>query len=158
MCRRCGKLSGMSRSSIFDVAGGEPAFARFAAAFHQRCLDEPVLSHPFSHPGNPEHVDRLADYWAEVFGGPPGYSAFGGHSAMLAIHAGQGADEDLGDRFIACFIQAADDAALPEDAELRSALRAYITWAVEETLSYSPAGATVPEGLPMPRWGWNGLQ
>jgi hypothetical protein len=41
-----------------------------AAAHHRRCLEDPVLNHPFSHPGNPQHVQRLADYWAEVFGGP----------------------------------------------------------------------------------------
>ena len=144
---------------MFDFAGGEQAFATFAVAFHQRCLDEPVLSHPFSHPGNPEHVDRLADYWSEVFGGPPRYStSFGGHSAMLDVHAGQGADEDLGDRFVACFLLAADDAGMPEDPEFRAALRAYIEWAVDEVLSYSPAGTNVPERLPVPRWGWHGLE
>jgi hypothetical protein len=85
---------------MFEFAGGEAAFLALAAAHHQRCLEDPVLSHPFSHPGNPEHIERLADYWAEVFGGPPRYSeSFGGHSGMLGIHAGQGADDDLGARF-----------------------------------------------------------
>jgi hemoglobin len=149
----------MSRASMFDFAGGEQAFAALAAAFHRRCLEEPVLSHPFSHPGNPEHVDRLADYWAEVFGGPPRYSeAFGGHSAMLGIHAGQGADEDLGDRFVACFVQAADDAGLPEDPDFRAQLQAYMRWAVDDVLSYSPPDTKVPERLAIPRWSWTGLR
>jgi len=59
---------------MFEFAGGDAAFLALAAAHHQRCLEDPVLSHPFSHPGNPEHIERLADYWAEVFGGPPRYS------------------------------------------------------------------------------------
>src|SRR5438876_1305843 len=106
----------MARSSMFEFAGGDPAFVALATAHHRRCLEDPVLSHPFSHPGNPDHVARLADYWAEVFGGPPRYSeALGGHSAMLGIHAGEGADEDLGARFLTCFVQAADDAGLPDD-------------------------------------------
>ena len=118
-----------------------------------------MLSHPFSHPGNPDHVERLADYWAEVFGGPARYSeSFGGQSAMLVIHAGEGADEDLGRRFVKCFVQAADDAGLPDDDVFRSALRAYMEWAVGEVLSYSHAEAQVPAGLPVPRWGWNGLE
>jgi hemoglobin len=147
-----------ARPSIFEFAGGEPAFLALATAFHRRCLEDPVLSHPFSHPGNPEHIDRLADYWAEVFGGPPRYSAsFGGHSAMLGIHAGQGADEDLGARFVACFVQAAGDAGLPDDPEFRSQLRAYMESAVAEVLSLSPPGAEVSAGLPTPHWGWNGL-
>jgi hemoglobin len=94
---------------MYEFAGGGPAFQALAVAHHKRCLNDPVLSHPFSHPGNPEHVERLADYLAEVFGGPLRYSeSFGGHSAMLGIHAGQGADEDLGSRFVAAFVQAAD--------------------------------------------------
>ena len=144
---------------MFEFAGGEPAFVALATAHHRRCLEDPVLSHPFSHPGNPEHVARLADYWAKVFGGPPRYSgSFGGHSAMLGIHAGQGAHEDLGVRFVACFVQAAEDAGLPDDADFRAGLRAYMEWAVGEVLSYSPLGSRVIAGLPIPRWSWNGLE
>jgi hemoglobin len=144
---------------MFEFAGGEAAFAALAAATHARCLADPVLNHPFSQPENPEHVERLADYWAEAFGGPPRYSrSFGGHSGMLGIHAGQGADEDLGARFAGCFVQAADDAELPDDAEFRAGLRAYIEWAVDDVLSYSPEGARVPAGLPVPHWGWSGLE
>jgi hemoglobin len=143
---------------MFEHAGGEPAFRALAAAHHRRCLEDPVLSHPFSHPGNPEHVDRLADYWVEVFGGPRRYSeAAGGHSTMLGVHAGQGADSDLGERFVTCFMQAADDADLPADADFRASLRRYIEWAVGEVQSYSPAGSRVAAGLPVPRWGWDGL-
>jgi hemoglobin len=153
------ETSNMARPSMFEVAGGDPAFAALAAAHHRRCLEDPVLSHPFSHPGNPEHVKRLADYWAEVFGGPPRYSeSFGGHSAMLGIHAGQGADEDLGARFVACFVQAADDADLPDDPDLRAGFRAYMEWAVGDVLSYSAPEARVADGLPVPRWSWNGLE
>ncbi len=149
----------MSRPSIFDFAGGDPAFLALATAHHQRCLDDPVLSHPFSHPGNPEHIQRLADYWAEVFGGPTRYSgSFGGHSAMLGIHAGQGVDADLGTRFVACFVQAADDAGLPDDPDLRAAFRAYMEWAVAEVLSISSPGEEAQARLPVPRWGWNGLE
>jgi hemoglobin len=147
------------RPSIYEFAGGMPAFLALAAAHHQRCLDDPELNHPFSHPGNPDHVQRLAEYWAEVFGGPPRYSeSFGGHSAMLGIHAGQGAGDDYGTRFVACFVQAADDAGLPDDPEFRDALRSYMESAVEEVISYSPPGNTVAAGLPVPRWGWNGLE
>ncbi len=148
----------MSRPSIFEFAGGEPAFLALAAAHHERCLQDPVLNHPFSHPGHPQHVQRLASYWAEVFGGPARYSqSCGGHAAMLGIHAGQGADEDLGERFVRCFTLAADDAGLPDDPDFRASLRSYMEWAVREVLSYSPHGARVPAGLSVPRWSWDGL-
>jgi len=144
---------------MFDFAGGEQAFLALAAAHHQRCLQDPVLNHPFSHPGHPDHVGRLASYWAEVFGGPPRYSQLcGGQSSMLELHAGTGAEPDLGKRFVECFVRAADDAALPADPEFRAALRAYMEWAVSVVMGYSPRGAEVPPNLPVPRWSWEGLQ
>ena len=142
---------------MFEFAGGKPAFLALAAATHQRCLQDPELNHPFSHVGNPHHIERLASYWAEVFGGPPRYSeGYGGHPAMLLIHAGQGAGEDFGSRFVACFMLGADDANLPVDPEFRASLRSYMEWAVREVLSYAPSESQVPTDLPMPHWSWNG--
>src|SRR5205823_5012567 len=147
----------MSQPSMFEFAGGDAAFLALAAAFHKRCLDDPELNHPFSHPGNPRHIENLATYWAEVFGGPALYSeSHGGHSAMLGIHAGQGAGEDLGARFAACFMQAADDVSLPDDPDFRAGLRAYIEWAVREVVSCSPRGSQVPADLALRRWCWVG--
>ena len=144
---------------MFDFAGGEAAFLALAHAHHQRCLDDPELNHPFSHLGQPDHIERLAGYWAEVFGGPPRYTErWGGQSAMLGVHAAQGSGHDFGERFVACFGKAADDAGLPDDAEFRAGLRAYMEWAVEVVLAYSPPGSTVPAGLAVPRWGWDGLE
>lgn len=147
------------RPSMFEFAGGVAAFRALAAAHHERCLQDPVLNHPFSHPGHPDHVERLAGYWAEVFGGPPYYSeSCGGHSAMLLIHAESGAEDDLGTRFVDCFVRAADDARLPPDPDFRAALRAYMEWAVQVVLDYSPVGVAVPANLATPRWSWDGLQ
>jgi hemoglobin len=148
------------RPTLFEFAGGEPAFLGLAAAHHARCLQDAELNHPFSRPGqHPQHVERLAAYWAEVMGGPPRYSAAcGDHSAVLSLHAGNGDISDLGRRFVECFVGAADDAALPDDPEFRAALRAYMQWAVDEVLSYPLPDAAVPANLSMPRWSWDGLQ
>jgi hemoglobin len=144
---------------LYEFAGGEPAFAALARAHHARCLLDPELNHPFSHPGqHPRHVERLAAYWAEVMGGPPEYSrSCGDHPAVLRMHSGNGDISDLGRRFVECFVRAADDAGLPDDAEFRAALRAYMEWAVREVLSYPLPDAAVPADLPMPHWTWNGL-
>lgn len=148
------------RPSLYEFAGGEPAFVALAAAHHARCLRDPELNHPFSHPGqHPQHIERLAAYWAEVMGGPPRYSqSCGDHSALLQMHAGNGDMGELGRRFIDCFVRAAQDVGMPDDPEFRAALSAYIEWAVAEVLTYSPADASVPRGLAMPRWSWDGLQ
>jgi hemoglobin len=148
------------RPTLFEFAGGEPAFLALAAAHHARCLLDPELNHPFSHPGqHPQHVERLALYWAEVMGGPPRYTqSCGDHSAVLRMHAGNGDIGDLGRRFVDCFVRAADDAGLPDDPEFRATLRDYMQWAVDEVLSYSSEDAVVPSALAMPRWSWDGLQ
>jgi hemoglobin len=148
----------MTRPSIYEAVGGAPALLALAADFHARCLLDPVLEHPFSHTGNPEHVQRLAEYWGEVLGGPPAYSgSYGGHTAMLALHANQDAESDLGDRFVAVFDEAVAGAPIPEDPELRAALHDYMAWATDEVMAYSPRDAVVPKGLPTPRWHWSGL-
>jgi hemoglobin len=148
------------RPTLYEYAGGAPAFLALATHHHARCLADPELNHPFSHPGqHPQHVERLAAYWAEVLGGPPRYSrSCGDHSAVLRLHAGNGDMGELGRRFVECFVAAADDAGLPDDPEFRAALRAYMEWAVGEVLSYGADAADVPAGLAMPRWSWDGLE
>jgi len=149
----------VGRPTMFEFAGGEEAFLALAEAHHRRCLEDPELNHPFSHGIRPDHVERLAAYWAEVFGGPARFTeSFGGHSAVLEVHARQGAGDDLGERFVACFVAAADDAGLPDNPEFRAGLRAYMEWAVAEVVSISPPESRVAPGQAAPRWGWNGLE
>jgi hemoglobin len=145
---------------MFEFAGGEAAFLALARAHHARCLEDPELNHPFSHDDqHPEHVERLGAYWAEVLGGPPVYSkSCGDETGVLQMHAGNGDMGDLGERFLACFVRALDDAGLPADPEFRAAMHAYMRWAVDNVLSYSPVGTVVPPGARMPRWSWEGLQ
>jgi hemoglobin len=147
------------RTTLFEFAGGEPAFLALATAHHARCLADPELNHPFSHGDlDPHHVQRLAAYWAEVMGGPPLFSALpADQSGLLQLRAGNGDMTDLGRRFVECFVGAADDAGLPDDPGFRAALRAYMVWAVDDVLAYSAEGSVVPAGLPMPRWSWEGL-
>ena len=56
----------------------------------------------------------------------------------MQLHASSGADDDLGERFTACFLQAVDDADLPADPELRQALRSYMEWASSQVMAVSP--------------------
>jgi len=147
------------RPSVYDVAGGDAAFLALARAHHARCLADPELNHPFSHPGqHPQHVERLAAYWGEVLGGPPTYSEqCADESFVLRIHSGNGDMTDLGRRFVACFVAAADDAGLPDDPALRATLRAYMEWAVAEVLAYESPDTVIPADRRLPRWGWDGL-
>lgn len=145
------------RPSIYEFIGGTPALERFVEALHHRCIEDPVINHAFSGPTDPDHLAHLVAYLAEVFGGPPAYSArLGGHSRMLDLHARNGADDEFPRRFAACFLQATDDAALPSDPAFRAVWRDYITWAVADVERVAPFETVVPDGLPMPRWSWDG--
>lgn len=145
------------RPTLFEFAGGEQAFLALAEAHHARCLADPELNHPFSHPGqHPQHVRRLAAYWAEVLGGPSTYSReCADQSYMLDLHSGNGDMTDLGNRFVECFVLAMDDAHLPDDPEFRGVMRAYMRAAVDQVLAH-PERGTVPANLPMPHWSWDG--
>jgi hemoglobin len=148
------------RPTLFEFAGGEAAFLALAKAHHARCLADPELNHPFSHDDqHPQHVERLAAYWGEVLGGPPKYSqTCGDESGVLRMHAANGDMGDLGERFVDCFVLALDEAELPADPTFRGAMCAYMRWAVDNVLSYSPEDAIVPPRIGIPHWDWSGLQ
>jgi hemoglobin len=143
------------QSTMYDAAGGWPAMVALARAHHARCLADPELNHPFSHPDqHPEHIERLAAYLTEAWGGPASYSALGvDQSTVLALHAGHGDMSDLGRRFVECFLAAADDAHLPDDPDFRTAMRRYMEGAVGEVaLPYPDSADAIPAGLPVPVW------
>jgi hemoglobin len=146
--------------TLYEFAGGAPAFEALAAAFHARCLADPELNHPFSHADqNPDHVTHLAAYWGEVLGGPPEYSErYGDQGLILSMHSGNGDMTDLGERFLDCFVLAADDAGLPDELSFRAALADYMRWAVDDVIGFSPHESASPIAQPMPHWSWDGLQ
>lgn len=154
-------MSRVDRPSVFEFVGGSATFLALATAHHERCLAHPVLNHPFSHGGHPDHIQRLADYWAEVFGGPPTFTeSCGGQPGMLGIHwgNGEGHEKELGDGFLECFLAAIDDVGISQDPELRATLSAYMEWAVADVTAYASRNTTVPADVSVPRWSWDGLQ
>jgi hemoglobin len=147
------------RPTLFEYAGGEAGLLRLAHAHHARCLADPELSHPFSHPDqHPQHVERLAAYWIEVLGGRPAYTGLGGtESEVIAMHSGEGDLSALNRIFVECFVRAMDDAGLPADPAFRAAMRSYMEWAVQDFSRYPDDPADVPPDLRVPRWDWDGL-
>lgn len=145
--------------SVYETAGGWDGLLRLAAAWHHRVLEDEVVSHAFSHGFHPAHTERLAAYWAEALGGPPRYSqAHGDETAVVRIHSGNGAHDEMDRRAIACFDQALVDSDLAGDDRLRSVLHDYFAWATTTTMArYHESADDVPDGLCIPRWSWNGL-
>jgi hemoglobin len=143
--------------SIYDVAGGAPAFLRLAHAWHARCLADPVVSHAFSHGYHPQHSERLAAYWAEALGGPSDYTgSMGDQTGVVRMHSGNGPHLEMDERAQRCFVQALDDADLPEDPRLRASLEAYFRWATGSMSAHPASADDVPTGVALARWSWDG--
>ena len=144
--------------SVFEAAGGNEGLRRLADAWHRRVMADAVVSHAFSHGFHPEHVERLAAYWAEALGGPSEYSdSYGDETSVVKMHSGNGEHEEMDRRAIACFDQALTDVGI--DGALRQVLHDYFAWATTTTMSrYHHSAEDVPDGLSIPRWSWDGLQ
>ncbi len=143
--------------TIYEVAGGRQALVDLAHAWHARCLADPIVSHAFSHGYHPQHTERLAAYWAEALGGSHDYSeSMGGESQVICMHSGNGEHREMDERAQTCFTQALDDAAIPDDPRLRTTLKAYFRWATERMSGHPESADSVPNGLAMAHWSWNG--
>ena len=129
-----------------------------AKAWHARVQADEIVSHAFSHGYHPQHTERLAAYWSEALGGPPGYSAIGGdETSVVKMHSGNGPHEEMDRRAVACFDLALVDAGLAHDERLREALHNYFSWATTTTMACYPDSADdVPDGLRIPQWSWDG--
>ncbi len=133
---------------------------RLAEAWHRRVMADEVVSHAFSHGFHPQHVERLAAYWAEALGGPSMYSdSYCDETTVVKMHSGKGEHDEMNRRAIVCFDQALADVGLAGDSELRQVLHDYFAWATTTTMYHHHQSADdVPLGLSIPRWSWNGLE
>lgn len=155
MSRREG---GDGRLTIHEAAGGDEGILRLARAWHRRCLEDPIVSHAFSHPGqHPKHVERLAAYWAEQLGGSSRYTdVLGDHSHVVRLHSGEGEHQEMDRRAAGCFAGALDDAGISADPQLRRTLLDWWGWMTSKMNAYPDSANRVPAGLPLPRWSWDG--
>jgi hemoglobin len=145
--------------TVYEAAGGRDGLLRLASAWHTRVLEDAVVSHAFSHGYHPQHTERLAAYWAEALGGPATYSEqYGDETSVVRIHSGNGPHEEMDQRAIACFDTALEDVGLARDERLRRVLHDYFAWATTTPMShYHHSAEDVPDGLPIPKWSWDGL-
>ncbi|MHB8532239.1 MAG: group II truncated hemoglobin [Solirubrobacteraceae bacterium] len=141
--------------TLYGWAGGHEAFVRMIDAFYDRVEGDELLSPLFPAGVSVEHRDHVVAWWCEVFGGPASYTEkLGGYERMLAKHRDLAITPEQRFRFVSLMSLAADDAALPDDPEFRSALLAYLEWGTRLALHNSQPGAAVAAHAPVPRWGW----
>jgi CDGSH-type Zn-finger protein/truncated hemoglobin YjbI len=142
--------------TIFEWAGGLPALIRMTRMFYEKYVPQDPLLAPLFATMSADHPQRVAKWLGEVFCGPTRYSEeYGGYPRMLSQHLGKCLSEEQRVRWVALLLQAARDAALPNDPEFRSAFGAYIEWGSRLAVENSQTGAKPPERMPMPHWDWH---
>lgn len=145
----------MAVPSLAEWAGGGDALRALTLAFYRKVPAEPLLAGLFAGM-DLRHAEHVADFIAEVFGGPPLYSGAGGsHVGMIVKHLGRGITDAQRARWVALMIETADDVGLPADPAFRDAFVAYLEWGSKLAVINAAPGVQAPEGhWPMPLWGW----
>ena len=146
--------------SVYEAVGGSDGIRRLAEAWHRHVLEDEIVAHAFSHGYRPDHIERLAAYWAEALGGPPTYSErYGDETSVVRRHSGNGEHDEMNRRAIRCFDQALADIGLDQEPRLRQLLHDYFAWATVGPMArYHRSADDVPQGLSIPHWSWDGLQ
>lgn len=140
--------------SLFEWAGGRPAFVRLIESFYDRVESDALLTGLFPGGVSRHHRNSVTLWWMEVFGGPPGYSEIGGYPRMICHHRNLQITPEQRFRFACLMSRAADDAELPSDPEFRAAFVGYVEWGTRLALANSQTEAAVAPEAPVPRWGW----
>lgn len=141
--------------SLAEWAGGHDMLKTLTIAFYEKVPNEPLLAPVFAQMDR-RHAEHVADFLAEVFGGPPIYSSEGGsHIGMIVKHLGRAITEQQRARWVELMIETADEVGLPADPAFRGAFVAYLEWGSKLAVINSAPGVAKPEGdWPMPKWGW----
>lgn len=132
-----------------------PALVRLTERFYERVRSDAILAPIFAEmdAAHPRHV---AEFLAEVMGGPSEYSASrGGHPHMVQRHFNRHLTQAQRRAWVALLLDTADELSLPDDPEFRSALVGYLEWGSRLAVINSQADAgEVDPHSPMPKWGW----
>ena len=140
----------MADHTLYTRVGSERITA-LAQAWHDRATADEVVGHAFSHGFNTDHVQRIAAYWAEAWGGPTAYTdAMGDESAVVRMHSGDGEHDEMDERAEEAFVAAAHDVGLADDICVE--LRAYWRWETVHLNAYPDSDEHVPDGMPFALW------
>lgn len=140
--------------TLYAWLGGMAALEKLTTVFYARVPADPMLGPVFARM-SADHPRHVAEFLAEVLGGPAVYSAErGGHANMIRHHLSRGLSQEQRRRWIELLLASGDEVGLPDDPEFRSAFVAYLEWGTRLAVINSQPGAEAVEDAPMPKWGW----
>lgn len=144
-------------TSLYEHAGGDEALHRLEELFYAKVLADPVLR-PLFPARNDHHVDHLTWFTAESFGGPDRFTRRLGFEHIIQVHRHLRITDEQRKRFETLYLEALDEAGLPDDEPFRDAVRSHIEFGSQVAQQNSHA-ATEAELHPLrevPRWTWAG--
>lgn len=116
--------------TIYVHAGGEEALHRLEELFYNKVLQDPVLSTLFTE-RVPTHVDHLTWFTAESFGGPDRFTRELGFQHLIDVHRHLRITDEQKDRFVTLYLEALDEADLPDDEPFRQAVRSHLEFGTQ---------------------------
>jgi hemoglobin len=103
-------------------------------------------------------VEHLTWFTAESFGGPPRFTRELGFEYIINVHRGLRINDEQRQRFVDLYMEAAEEAGLPDDAPFREALRSHVEFGsrVAQQNSHAKTDADLYPLHEVPRWEWPG--
>jgi hemoglobin len=141
------------RESLYDHAGGDAALHRLEELFYDKALADPLLRRLFSE-RVPTHVDHLTWFTAESFGGPDRFTVSLGFDYIIDVHRHLEISDEERERFVALYLEALDEAGLPDDEPFRRAVREHVEFGarVAQQNSRAQTDADLHPIREVPRW------
>lgn len=142
-------------TSLYEHAGGEQAIHRLEEVFYRKVLADPVLK-PLFGEGQPHHVDHLTAFTAESFGGPDRFSRELGFEHLIAVHRHLKITKEQGQRFVELYMEALDEASMPDDEPFREAIRSHVEFGSRVAMqnSHAESDHELHPLREVPRWRW----
>jgi hemoglobin len=143
--------------SLYEHAGGDEALHRLEELFYDKVLADPVLKALFP-TRQPHHVEHLTWFTAESFGGPDRFTRELGFEYLIKVHRGLKITEEQRQRFADLYMEALDEAGLPDDDAFREAVRSHVEFGTRVAMQNSQAqtDADLNPLREVPRWEWAG--
>ena len=141
--------------TLYEHAGGDGTLHRLEALFYEKALADPVLNTLFTE-RVPSHVEHLTWFTAESFGGPDRFTRNLGFDYIIDKHRHLKITDEQRDRFIALYLEALDEACLPDDEPFRRAVQEHVEFGaqVAQQNSWAETEADLHPIRQVPRWQW----
>jgi hemoglobin len=141
--------------TLYEHAGGDEALHRLEELFYSKVLADPVLKVLFTE-RRPDHVEHLTWFTAESFGGPARFTRQLGFQYIIDVHRHLNITDEQRERFVALYLEAVDEAGLPNDEPFRQALREHLDFGsrVAQQNSLAQTDAELHPIREVPRWDW----